>query len=110
VADERPATRDCWTLAENAGDRTPDRMRRLLERASWNTFTVRDFVVEHPADGGLTVLVLDEKTGTVANAVNFVNVTYGTPRGHALVGSRLYIPAEHLADEEVRAGMGTPRR
>jgi SRSO17 transposase len=124
--------KNCWTLAEYAGDRTPDRMQRLLERASWNTFTamatVRDFVVEHLADeGGLTVLVLDEsgdeKTGThtagvkrqyvgcagkVANAVNFVNATYSTPRGRALVGSRLYVPTEHLADEQVRTQMGIP--
>jgi len=101
--------KNCWTLAEYAGDRTPDRMQRLLERASWNTFeamdTVRDFVVEHLADPeGLTVLVLDEsgdeKTGThtagvkrqyvgcagkVANAVNFVNATYSTPRGQPVV-------------------------
>ena len=46
-------------------------MQRLLERASWDTFgvmgAVRDFVVEHLADDGTTVLVLDEsgdgKTG-----------------------------------------------
>jgi hypothetical protein len=124
--------KNCWTLAEYVGDRTPDRMQRLLERASWNTFTamatVRDFVVEHLTDeGGLTVLVLDEsgdeKTGThtagvkrqyvgcagkVANAVNFVNATYSTPRGHALVDSRLYVPTEHLADEQVRTQMGIP--
>ena len=30
--------KNCWTLAEHAGDRTPDRMQRLLERASWDTF------------------------------------------------------------------------
>ena len=65
----------------------------------------------------------DEKTGTatcgvkrqyvgcagkVANAVNFVNATYSTPRGHALIGSRLYVPAEHLADETTRTAMGLP--
>lgn len=124
--------KNCWTLAEHAGDRTPDRMQRLLERASWDTLAamgaVRDFVVQHLADeGGPTVLVLDEsgdeKTGThtagvkrqyvgcagkVANAVNFVNATYSTPRGHALVGSRLYVPAEHISDDRVRAEMGIP--
>jgi SRSO17 transposase len=124
--------KNCWTLAEYAGDPTPDRMQRLLERASWDTFAamrqVRDFVVEHLAcDDGLTVLVLDESgaekagiatcgvkrqyvgcAGKVANAVNFVNATYSTPRGHALVGSRLWIPAEQLADEQVRTGMGIP--
>jgi SRSO17 transposase len=122
--------KNCWTLAEYAGDATPDRMQRLLERASWDTMaamgTVRDFVAEHLAAGdGLAVLVLDEsgdeKTGTatcgvkrqyvgcagkVANAVNFVNATYSTPRGHALIGSRLYIPAEQLDDDATRTAMG----
>jgi SRSO17 transposase len=123
--------KNCWTMAEYAGDTTPDRMQRLLQRASWDTFAamtkVRDFVVEHLADDGLTALVLDEsgdeKTGVatcgvkrqyvgcagkVANAVNFVNATYSTPRGHALVGSRLWIPAEHVADEQLRDQMGIP--
>jgi SRSO17 transposase len=122
--------KNCWTLAEYAGDATPDRMQRLLDRASWDTLAamgaVRDFVAEHLADGdGLAVLVLDEsgdeKTGTatcgvkrqyvgcagkVANAINFVNATYSTPRGHALIGSRLYIPAEQLADDATRTAMG----
>lgn len=124
--------KNCWTLAEYAGDATPDRMQRLLDRASWDTLaamgTVRDFVAEHlAADDGLAVLVLDEsgdeKTGTatcgvkrqyvgcvgkVANAINFVNATYSTPRGHALIGSRLYIPAEQLADDATRTAMGVP--
>jgi hypothetical protein len=64
--------KNCWTLAEYAGDATPDRMQRLLERAVWDTAAamgvVRDFVAEHLADDGLAVLVLDEsgdeKTGT----------------------------------------------
>ncbi len=122
--------KNCWTLAEYAGDATPDRMQRLLERASWDTMAamgaVREFVAEHLDDGtGVAVLVLDEsgdeKTGTatcgvkreyvgcagkVSNAVNFVNATYSTPRGHALIGSRLYIPTEHLGDEATRTSMG----
>jgi len=121
--------KNCWTLAEHAGDGTPDRMQRLVERAAWDTSaamgTVRGFVAEHLADDGLCVLVLDEsgqeKSGTatcgvkrqyvgcagkVANAVNFVNATYSTPCGHALVGSTLYLPAEQLADEAQRAAMG----
>jgi hypothetical protein len=49
--------KNCWALAEYAGDATPDRMQRLLERASWDTLaamgTVRDFVAGHLAgDGG----------------------------------------------------------
>jgi SRSO17 transposase len=46
--------------------------------------------------------------GKVTNAVNFVNATYSTPRGHALIGSRLYIPAEQLADEAIGQAMGIP--
>jgi SRSO17 transposase len=121
--------KNCWTLAEHAGDHGPDRMQRLLERAAWNTDaamgTVRAFVAEHLVDGGLCVLVLDEsgdeKSGTrtcgvkrqyvgcagkVTNAVNFVNATDSTGRGHALIGSKLYLPAEQLADEATRTAMG----
>ena len=30
--------RNGWTVAEHAGDRTPDRTQRLLNRAAWDTF------------------------------------------------------------------------
>ena len=40
-----------WTLAEHAGDRSPDRMQRLLNHAAWDERAamseVRDFVVEY---------------------------------------------------------------
>jgi len=40
-----------WSLAERAGDRTPDKMQRLLGHAVWDEHEamgiVRDFVVEH---------------------------------------------------------------
>jgi hypothetical protein len=48
VASDLPK-RNGWTLAERAGDRTPDRMQRLLNRAVWNTSgamgVVRGFAV-----------------------------------------------------------------
>jgi SRSO17 transposase len=125
--------KNCWTLAEYAGDATPDRMQRLLERASWDTLaamgTVRDFVAEHlaGAGGGLAILVLDESgvektgiatcgvkrqyvgcAGKVANAVNVVNASYGTDHGHALIGARLYVPVEQIDDPQVRRAMGIP--
>ena len=41
--------RNGWTIAEQAGDRTPDRTQRLLNRAAWDTFAamgvVRRFAV-----------------------------------------------------------------
>jgi len=42
---------NCWTIAEHAGESTPDGMQHLLARASWDTDGVRDdlrdYVVEH---------------------------------------------------------------
>ena len=70
--------KNCWTLAEYAGDPTPDRMQRLLERASWDALaamgTVRDFVADHLADqDSPAILVLDEsgveKSGTATCGV-----------------------------------------
>jgi SRSO17 transposase len=58
--------KNSWTLAEHAGDRTPDRMQRLLNDAVWDTTTamgvIRRFVAEHlaPPAAGLTVAALDE--------------------------------------------------
>ena len=124
--------KNCWSLAQHAGDAAPGKMQRLLERAVWDERaamrTVRDFAVGNLAGpDGLTVLVLDESgqvkqgdrtagvkpqyvgcMGRVANAVNFVNATYSTARGHTLIGSRLWVPEEHLADPGTRDMMGIP--
>ncbi|MEO3929115.1 hypothetical protein ABGB07_35450 [Micromonosporaceae bacterium B7E4] len=43
--------------------------------------------------------------GKVTNAVNVVNATYSTDRGHALVGSRVYVPVEQVDDPVVRRAM-----
>jgi SRSO17 transposase len=57
------ASKNGWTLAEAAGDATPDGMQRLLNRAAWDADGVRDdiraYVARHlgSADG---VLVVDE--------------------------------------------------
>ena len=63
--------RNGWTVAEFAGDRTPDRTQRLLNRASWDTFgamsEIRRFAVaglEQAAlsgrRGGLVIGAIDE--------------------------------------------------
>ena len=124
--------KNCWSLAQHAGDASPGKMQRLLERAAWDQGaamrTVRDFAVEHLAGpDGLTVLVLDESgqvkqgehtagvkpqyagcAGRVTNAINFVNATYSTARGHALTGSRLWVPEQHLTGPATRDMMGIP--
>ena len=124
--------KNCWSLAQHAGDASPDKMQRLLERAAWDhgaaMRTVRDFAVGNLAGpDGLTVLVLDESgqvkqgertagvkpqyvgcAGRVTNAINFVNATYSTARGHTLIASRLWVPEQHLASPATRDMMGIP--
>jgi SRSO17 transposase len=120
-----------WTLAEHAGDRTPDRMQRLLNDAVWDhdqaQRMVRRFVVEQLGDQPLRVGALDESgqekqgehtagakrqymgcAGRVANGVNTVYCSYATPGGHALVGARIYVPEEQLTDPDRRAALGIP--
>jgi SRSO17 transposase len=45
---------NCWSIAEHAGDASPDGMQHLLSRASWDADGVRDdvrgYVVEHLSD------------------------------------------------------------
>ena len=70
------AVKNGWTLAEAAGDATPDGMQRLLNAAAWDAGGVRDdvrgYVARHlgAADG---VLVADEtgflKKGTKSAGV-----------------------------------------
>ena len=46
--------KNCWAIAEHAGDASPDGMQHLLARAVWDTDGVRDdlrdYVVEHLGD------------------------------------------------------------
>lgn len=123
--------KNAWTIAEHAGDRTPDRMQRLLNHAVWDhdrvQGVVRRFVVEALGDQPLQVGALDESgqekqgehtagvkrqymgcAGRVANGVNTVYCSYATPGGHALVGARIYVPEEQLADTGGRAALGIP--
>ena len=48
--------KNCWTIAEYAGDATPGGMQHLLSRACWDADGVRDdvrgFVTEHLGDPG----------------------------------------------------------
>ena len=67
---------NCWSIAEHAGDATPDGMQHLLPGARWDADGVRDdlrgFVVEHLGDTD-AVLVVDEtgdlKKGTATAGV-----------------------------------------
>jgi len=123
--------KNCWTLAEQAGDHTPDRMQRLLERAVWDSAAVmravREFAVAHLGDAAGAVLVIDESgqekagehtagvkrqylgcAGRVANGINVVYASYAAPAGHAVIAARLYVPADWAADQQRRRAAGIP--
>jgi SRSO17 transposase len=122
--------KNCWTIAEHAGDSTPGRMQHLLEAAKWDTMgamaAVRAFVCEHLDDGD-AVAILDESgqekkggttigvkrqyvgcAGRISNAINVVYCSFATAAGHALIGARLYLPAEQAADQTPRTRAGVP--
>ncbi len=114
--------KNCWTIAEWAGDTTPDGMQHLLGRAKWDADQVRDdirsYVVEHLHDDQ-AVLVVDETgdvkkgTGTVGvqrqytgtagrieNSQVAVYLVYAGQRGHAAVDRELYVPRSWTSDSD----------
>jgi SRSO17 transposase len=124
------ASKNGWTLAEAAGNKTPDKMQRLLNRAGWDADGVRDdvrgYVARHLGDAG-GVLVVDEtgfvKKGTrsagvqrqysgtagrVENCQLGVFLAYAAPRGRALVDRELYLPKSWTEDRERCREAGVP--
>ena len=124
------ATRNGWTVAQAAGERSPDGMQRLLNQAVWDEGGVREdlrgYVVEHlgAPDG---VLVFDETgdikkgshtvgvarqytgvTGQVENCQVSVHAAYVSCRGQALVDAELYLPKAFALDPARCAEAGVP--
>ena len=106
--------KNCWTIAEQAGDATPDGMQHLLAGARWDAGAVRDdvrgYVVDHLGSPD-AVLVVDEtgdvKKGTasagvqrqysgtagrVENCQVAVFLSYAAPAGHALIDRAVPAP------------------
>lgn len=122
--------KNCWTIAEHAGDRSPGGMQHLLARAKWDADGVRDdvrgYVTEHLGDPD-AVLVVDETgdvkkgaatagvqrqyTGTagrIENAQVAVYLGYAAPRGHALIDRDLYLPRSWTGDPARCEAAGIP--
>ena len=122
--------KNCWTIAEHAGDPSPDGMQHLLARARWDADGVRDdmraYVIEQLGDPG-AVLVIDETgdvkkgtatpgvqrqyTGTagrIENAQVAVYLGCAAPRGHTLIDRELYLPRSWAGNEERCAAAGIP--
>jgi SRSO17 transposase len=112
-----------WTLAEAAGEVSPDGMQRLLRTADWDADAVRDelrgYVLERLGPGG--VLIVDETgfikkgtrsagvarqytgtSGKIDNCQIGVFCAYATPAGRALIDRELYLPRA-WTDDRARA-------
>ncbi|MFF0458706.1 IS701 family transposase [Nocardia africana] len=119
-----------WTLAEQAGEDSPDGMQRLLRWADWDIDgvrdDVRDYVVEHLGDPD-GVLICDETgflkkgtksagvqrqySGTAGRTENSqigTFLAYASKHGHALVDRELYVPQSWIEDRDRCRAAGIP--
>jgi SRSO17 transposase len=119
-----------WTLAEQAGEVSPDGMQRLLRRADWDVDgvrdDVRDYVIGHLGDAG-GVLIADETgfikkgtrsagvqrqySGTAGRTENCqvgVFLAYAFRHGHALIDRELYLPRPWTEDPDRCQAAGIP--
>jgi SRSO17 transposase len=114
--------RNGWTLAEQAGDGSPDGMQALLCSPCWDPDAVRDdvrdYLVEAIGDPG-GVLIADETgfikkgrrsagvqrqysgtAGRVENCQLGTFLCYATGRGRALIDRELYLPVSWTGDRD----------
>ena len=124
--------KNCWTIAEQAGDAAPDGMQHLLAAARWDADGVRDdvrsYVTGHLGSPD-AVLVVDETgdvkkgrasagvqrqysgtAGRVENCQVAVFLSYASPAGHALIDRELYLPRSWTADPARCAAAGIPAK
>jgi SRSO17 transposase len=122
--------KNCWSIAEHAGDSGPDGMQDLLARVQWDDAAVRadvrEFVGQQLGDAG-AVLVIDETgdlkkgrhtvgvqrqysgtAGKIENCQLAVHLVYATETAHAMLDTALYLPKSWCDDGERRAGAGIP--
>ncbi len=122
--------KNCWTIAEHAGDPSPDGMQHLLGRAVWDEDKVRDdvrdYLVEHLGEdeavlvvdetgdlkkGVMTVGVQRQYTGTagrIENAQVAVYLVYAASGGHGIIDRELYMPKSWLSDPDRCRAAGVP--
>jgi SRSO17 transposase len=121
--------KNCWTIAEHAGDAGPDGMQDLLTQVKWDDAAVRadvrEFVGEHLGDTA-AVLVIDETgdlknrhtvgvqrqysgtAGKIENCQLAVHLVYPTENVHAMLDVALYLPKSWCDDPVRRAEAGVP--
>jgi SRSO17 transposase len=124
------ARKNGWQLAEQAGEKRPDGMQRLLTDAVWDEGRVRDelrrYVLEHLGDPH-AIVAIDETnfpkrgdksagvaqqycgtTGQVENCQVGVFVSYISPLGHTLLDGELYLPRHWVEDRSRCDEAGIP--
>jgi SRSO17 transposase len=122
--------KNCWTIAEHVGNRSPDGMQHLLSRAVWDHDGVRDdlraylverlgnpeavLVIDETGDlkkGTQTVGVQRQYTGTagrIENAQVAVYLVYASDAGHAVIDRELYLPKGWIDDPARCQAAGVP--
>ncbi len=121
-----------WQLAEEAGDRSPFGVQRLLGRASWDADALRDEVLRYArrhvlAEGEGGVLIVDETgflkkgdkscgvqrqysgtAGRIENCQVGVFLALAGSRGRCLVDRALYLPKSWAEDRPRRREAHVP--
>lgn len=123
--------KNSWQMAESMGEFQPRGTQRVLGGSCWDADEVRDdlreYVVDHLADGESGVLVVDEtgflkkggKSAGVArqymgtagkreNSQVGVFLCYASEKGAAFVDWALYLPREWTDDPEGLSEAGVP--
>ncbi len=124
------ARKNGWQLAEQAGEKRPDGMQRLLTSAVWDEGRVRDelrkYVLQRLGDPH-AIVAIDEtsfpkrgdksagvaqqycgSTKQVENCQVGVFLSYISPLGHTLLDRELYLPRHWLEDRPRCKEAGIP--
>jgi len=124
--------KNCWQLAEAAGEENPYGIQRLLCKARWDADVVRDdlraYVMEYFQDpsaigvidetgfikqGQKSVGVQRQYSGTAGKIDNCqigVFLNYVAPKGKAFIDRELYLPQQWAVDQVRRKEAGVPEK
>ncbi|HEY3263401.1 MAG TPA: IS701 family transposase [Pseudonocardiaceae bacterium] len=122
--------KNCWWLAQRAGDDGPGRLQRLLDTARWDADVLRDALLHlvaalvavtdgvlvvdetgYPKKGTASIAVTRQYSGTLGRVDNCqvaVFLAYATSRVRLLVDRALYLPKVWAADPDRRQRAGVP--
>src|SRR5260221_124735 len=129
---DRIERKNSWQLAEAIGERGPQGVQRLLNRAVWDAEAVRDalrqYVLASLGEAGRGLLIVDETgflkkgkhscgvarqysgtAGGTENAQVGVFLAYASAKGAAFIDRALYLPRAWTGDPKRRSAAGIPK-